>query len=272
MFEHARSNKISDHIVEQIRKAIFDGALKPGDRLPYEKELMKVFRVSKATLREALRSLEVLGFLEIRKGASGGAYVTEVNMERAGDAFANFLHFKNLSLVNLTEVRLLLEPLVAEKATLAIAEEDLKKLGTMIEEWDHILKNDLPVGSRKNLVEFHQIIAAATGNPILAFMLEFVERLIVDVNAVLQPSREFSQRVLKSHKRIYQALLERDPVKARREMVKHVKEVEKDLLSLQKEKKIGTLELKQLRENGCLSLFSETGNRDDSRSDEMLGR
>jgi DNA-binding FadR family transcriptional regulator len=78
MFKSAKSNKISGHIIEQIREAIFKGQLKPGDKLPPERELMKNFKVSKATLREALRSLEVLGFLEIRKGVSGGAFVTEV--------------------------------------------------------------------------------------------------------------------------------------------------------------------------------------------------
>lgn len=71
MFNSVKPNKISEHIIEQIRKAIFDGRLKPGDKLPSEKELIGNFKVSKVTLREALRSLEVLGFLEIRKGASG---------------------------------------------------------------------------------------------------------------------------------------------------------------------------------------------------------
>jgi GntR family transcriptional repressor for pyruvate dehydrogenase complex len=70
MFKSVKSNKISENIVEQIRKAIFEGRLKPGDKLPPERELMKNFKVSKATLREAMRSLEVLGFLEIREGHS----------------------------------------------------------------------------------------------------------------------------------------------------------------------------------------------------------
>ena len=56
MFKSVRSNKISEHIIEQIRRAIFDGKLKPGDKLSPEKDLMKTFHVSKATLREALRS------------------------------------------------------------------------------------------------------------------------------------------------------------------------------------------------------------------------
>lgn len=231
MFKSVKPNKVSENIVEQIRKAIFDGTLKPGDKLPPERELMKNFKVSKATLREAMRSLEVLGFLEIRKGVSGGAFVTEVDMKKARDSFINFLHFKNLSLVNLTEVRLILESYIAEKAALAITENDLKRLKQLNEECEYVLKHDIPMESRKNEIEFHRIIGSVTGNPILMFILDFVDNLLIDTKAILKPGKEFSNKVLKAHKRIYNALLERDVKKVRQEMVKHIREVEKDLLS-----------------------------------------
>ena len=134
MFKSAKTNKISEHMIQQIRKAIFEGELKPGDRLPPEKELMESFQVSRATLREALHSLEVLGFLEIRKGASGGPFVTEVDMKKARECFTNFLHFKNLSLRHLSEVRLILEPYIAEKAALATTQKDLKRLEELLRE------------------------------------------------------------------------------------------------------------------------------------------
>lgn len=234
MFNSAKSNKISEHIIEQIRKAIFEGQLKPGDRLPPERELMRNFKVSKATLREALRSLEVLGFLEIRKGASGGPFVTEVDMKKAKESFANFLLFKNLSLKDLSEVRLILEPYIAEKAASAITEEDLKRLEKLNKECDYVLKNNIPIESRKNEIEFHRIIGSVTGNPILMFVLDFVENLLIDTKEILQPGKEFSRKVLNSHKRIYKALLEKNSKKVREEMVKHIKEVEKDLIAIQR--------------------------------------
>ena len=115
MFKSAKSKKVSENAIEQIRQAVFEGRLKLGDRLPPERELMDHFKISKASLREALRSLEVLGFLEIRKGASRGPFVTAVDIKKASDGFINFLHFKNLSLRNLSEVRLLLEPYIAKR-------------------------------------------------------------------------------------------------------------------------------------------------------------
>ena len=235
MFKAARYCKISDQIVEQIRKAILEGKLKPGDKLPPESELIEKFKVSKATLREALRSLEVLGFLEIRKGFSGGAFVTEINMKKARESLINFLHFKNLSLKDLSEVRLILEPYIVEKAALTITEEDLHRLKELIEECEYALKQDMPL-DRKNEIDFHRTLAGATGNPILMFIIDFVENLLLDSKEILQPNKGFSKKVLRAHKRIYKFLLERNPEKAREEMVKHVKEVTKDLMALRNEK------------------------------------
>lgn len=236
MFKSVKPNKVSENIVEQIRKAIFDGTLKPGDKLPPERELIKNFKVSKATLREAMRSLEVMGFLEIRKGVSGGGFVTEVDMKKARDSFINFLHFKNLSLTNLTEVRLVLESHIAEKAALTITEDDLKELKKLIEECEYVLKHNTPIESRKNEIEFHRIIGSATGNPILMFILDFVEDLLIDTKEILQPGKGFSKKVLIAHKRIYKALLERNGKKVKQEMIKHIKEVERDLIAIQKER------------------------------------
>ena len=256
MFNSVRSNKISEHIIEQIRNAIFEARLKPGDKLPPEKALIETFHVSKTTLREALRSLEILGFLEIRKGVSGGAFVTEVDMKKARDSFTNFLLFKNLSLSNLSEVRLILEPYVAEKAALVITEEDLKRLEKLNKECDYVLKNNIPIESRKNEIEYHRIIGSISGNPILMFILDFVENLLIDTKEILQPDKEFSQKVLNAHKRIYKALAERDPKRAREEMIKHVREVEKDLITLQKKRGKENIDLQRVSKREPISFIS----------------
>jgi len=238
MFDSVKSNKVSQHIVDQIRNAIFEGRLKPGDKLPSERELVERFKVSKTTLREALRSLEVLGFLEIRKGVSGGAIVTEVDMTTARNSFTNFLLFKNLSLKDLSEVRLLLEPYIAEKATLAITKEDLSRLDKLIKDSEYAIKNDVVFESRKDEIEFHRIIASITGNPILMFILDFVENLLIDTKEILRPGKEFSSKVLRAHKRIYNALLQKNIEKVHEEMVRHIREVEKDLVAADKERAI----------------------------------
>ncbi len=259
MFDSVKSDKISQHIIDQVRNAIFEGRLKPGDKLPSERELIIKFRVSKATLREALRSLEVLGFLDIRKGVSGGAFVTEVDMVKARDSFTNFLLFKNLSLEDLSEVRLLLEPYIAEKATLAITQEHLHRLEKLIKDSEHAIKNDISFASREVEIEFHRIIASIAGNPILMFILDFVENLLIDTKEILRPGKEFSAKVLRAHKRIYNALLEKNVRKVREEMMKHIREVEKDLLAAHKERRIKKRKFDRVgKEKESIPIFSRT--------------
>lgn len=255
MFKSVKSNKLSDNIAEQIRTAILEGKLKPGDKLPSEKQLIETFGVSKATLREALRLLEVLGFLEIHQGVSGGAYVVEVDMKTTQNSLINFLHFQNLSLRDLFEVRFIIEPHIARKAALSIKEEDLKRLKKLIEECDYILKHDIPIESRKNEIEFHRIIGSVTGNPILLIILDFVENLFIDAKEILQPSKKFSEKVLKAHKRIYKALVERNPQKAQEEMTKHVLDVEKDLIAIRKERHIEEPKLQHLTKRTIFRIF-----------------
>ena len=257
MFDSVKSDKVSQYIIDQVRNAIFEGRLKPGDKLPSEKGLTKKFKVSKATLREALRFLEVLGFLEIRKGVSGGSFVTEVDMVKARNSFSNFLLFKNLSLEGLSEVRLLLEPYIAEKATLAITQEDLHRLEKLIKDSEHPIKNDVSFASREDEIEFHRIIASTTGNPILMFILDFVENLLIDTKEILKPGKEFSGKVLMAHKRFYNGLLERNVKKVREEMARHIREVEKDLLAAHREKPIEELSFRQKgAKRESISIFS----------------
>lgn len=257
MFDSVKSNKVSQNITNQIRNAIFEGRLKPGDKLASERELIENFKVSKATLREALHSLEVLGFLEIRKGISGGAFVTEVDMTKARDSFTNFLLFKNLSLKNLSEVRLLLEPYIAEKAALAITNEDLIRLEKLIKDSDHAIKNEIAFESRKDEIEFHRIIGSITGNPILMFILEFVGNLLIDTKAILKPGNEFSKKVLNAHKRIYKGLLERNVKKVHEEMVRHIREVERDLLAADQRRRIEEKKFDRVgRKKEAVSIFS----------------
>jgi DNA-binding FadR family transcriptional regulator len=108
--------------------------------------------------------LEILGFLKIRKGISGGAYVTQVEMKKVRDSFANFLFFKNLS-NNLSKVRLLLQPYVAEQGILAITKEDLKKLERLNKESEYVLNGNIPIEARKNEIEYHRTIGSVTTNP-----------------------------------------------------------------------------------------------------------
>ncbi len=233
MFVYATSNKVCENIIEQIRMAIFNGDLKPGDKLPSEKQLINKFRASRGTLREALRSLENSGILDIRKGVSGGAYVTEIGIERAKENFIDFFHFKKLSLEQLIEVRTILEPPIVAKVALTITPEDLMKLQESITRGKHEMKRRVPGEQREGFLEFHRIIAGITGNPILTFLLDVIKKLPVDgLDIATQPTKKLSKQVLEAHSRIYEALLQKNPEKAREEMEQHIFRLGNELQAL----------------------------------------
>jgi GntR family transcriptional regulator, transcriptional repressor for pyruvate dehydrogenase complex len=223
LFVTAKSNRVCEHVIDQIRQAIFDGRLKPGDKLPSEKELTEEFRVSRGTLREALRSLEGLGVLEIRQGVSGGPYVTEIGVERAKENLASFFQFKNLSIMNLVEVRLILEPTIAAVVASRITDEDLRKLADLNKKCSRALRQKGPNQLREEFLEFHRIMASVTDNPILTFLLDVIKNLpVAGLDAGKSPTKRFARYILAGHVRIYEALKERNPEKARDEVTAHV--------------------------------------------------
>jgi GntR family transcriptional repressor for pyruvate dehydrogenase complex len=216
----SRTHKISDQIIEQIRNAILSGRFKPGDKVASEKELMSEFGVSKATLREALRVLEGMGLVEIRKGIAGGVFIAEVDMKTTIHGIINFLHFKTVSIKDITMIRYLLEPPVAQIAASRIQPEDIIKLESMIVE--HPAVPDTIV-SRE--IGFHRYLVRMTENPILILVMDFIDNILNDIKFQLDLGNEFYHKVAEAHQAILDCLKQKDGIGARREIVHDLLEV-----------------------------------------------
>jgi GntR family transcriptional repressor for pyruvate dehydrogenase complex len=235
MFNVIRSNKAPQLIISQIRKQIFEGKLLPGDRLPSESRLMEQFHVSKQTLREALRALEFIGLIEIKKGTTGGAYIAEMDSQIALEVLANFLYFKKLSIHNMTEVRKIIEPYAAGVAAASMPAEDTATLKNLIELTRKEYNTDGPLSyTFNNDLEFHCVIANSTKNPLLMLVVDLIESLMSDKKTVISPNKEFLATIVDAHERIYSAIVNRDADRARTEMSQHITEVEEYMLKLQK--------------------------------------
>ncbi len=105
MFNRAETRRAFEDVVEQIRDAIIEGRLKPGDRLPPQRELKDLFQVSRATVMEALRVLEQAGLITIRPGTTGGAFVSHATTDTLADSLLLLLHLNAVSLEELGEFR-----------------------------------------------------------------------------------------------------------------------------------------------------------------------
>jgi GntR family transcriptional repressor for pyruvate dehydrogenase complex len=215
-----RTYKISDQIIEQIRNAILSGRFKPGDKVASEKELMSEFGVSKATLREALRVLEGMGLVEIKKGIAGGVFIAEVDMKTTIHGIINFLHFKAVSIKDVTMIRYLLEPPVAQIAALRIQPEDILKLESMV-----IENPAVPHTIVSREIGFHRYLARMTENPILILVMDFIDNILNDIKFQLDLGTEFYHKVANAHQAILECFKQKDGVGARRE-------IEKDLLEV----------------------------------------
>lgn len=221
MFQTAlKTEKISDQIIEQIRDSILSGRFKPGDRVASENELTVNFGVSKASVREALRVLEVMGLVEIRKGVSGGVFVAEVEMKTTINSILNFLHFKSVSIKDLTMLRYYLEPSIARLAASIITPEDIKNLER--------LSISEPMDSQPNTpqgIGFHRYLVRLTQNPVLILIMDFVDNIVSDLKLQLDLDKDFYDKVSGMHRKILICLVRRDGEGAAKAIAHDVLEV-----------------------------------------------
>ena len=124
LFRKAKQNRIFQDVVEQIQDVILDGKIKPGERLPSERELGEMLGTSRGTLREALRILEQKGLIEIRLGVNGGAIVKETNWEQMSETLALLIRSQSVALEHLAEFREGVEGIIASLA----AEREQQKM------------------------------------------------------------------------------------------------------------------------------------------------
>ena len=215
-----KTERVSDRIIDQIRDAVLSGRLKPGDHLASEKELVAQFGVSKGTMREALRVLEAMGLIEIRQGIGGGVFITEVEMKTTIHGIMNFLHFKSVSIKEITMVRYMLEPWVAFMAAMSMQESDRKRLERMIEG-----DGEDPGSELTREIGFHRYLARMTQNPILILIMDFLDSLVKDFKIQLDLADDFFLNVRDAHRRILQCMVRRDSVAARHEITLDLLEV-----------------------------------------------
>jgi len=200
-----KAEKVSDNIINQIRRLIASGELKPGDKIGSEKELISQVGVSKASLREALRVLEVMGVIEIRKGLAGGVFAADVDMKTTLISIMNFVNFEAAPIKDITMIRYILEPVIVQIVIPLITEKDIVNMEEMIEyESDPLL-----AGSIKG-VGFHRYLARITHNPILILITDFIDNLLSDIKIKVNLGDDFYQKVRAFHEQTLQALRDHD--------------------------------------------------------------
>ena len=224
MFKSIKHTKISDKIVDQIKSRISEGVLKPGDRLPPERDLVKEFGVSRPSLREALNSLVALGFLEVKGKRT---YIKSVASESMLDPLSLLIKTDTQKIFDLIEVRKAIEAWGAFLAAQRATEEDIKQLENILEEMGKAYKQGR--SWEKQDADFHLGIAQATHNTIHTHMMSTIYDFLRESVARVFKDRAKVKKLLDHHYRIFSAIKNHSPDKARERTLEHLNYVESEV-------------------------------------------
>jgi GntR family transcriptional repressor for pyruvate dehydrogenase complex len=172
---HAR--RAFEEICQRIREQLALGVLKPGDKLPPERDLAQQLGVSRNVLREALRSLEMAGVLRLQKGVKGGAFIQEGDTRRMNEVMRDMLSLGTISLTELSEARIQVIDLVVRLACERARQADFQALEANIERTDLATREGRLLDRVECSREFYKLLALATGNKVIAMMMDSVTEI-----------------------------------------------------------------------------------------------
>jgi GntR family transcriptional repressor for pyruvate dehydrogenase complex len=226
-FEAVKKTKIYEKVAQQIQGLIRDGLLKPGDRLPPERELAETFQVSRSSLRDAIRVLEVMGLVAPRQGE--GTVVRDLSAESLVSPLANILAHKRELVGELLDLRRILEPPLAARAAARATENEHENLEDILKrQKEKVERGELAIEEDS---EFHYAIARAARNSVILKVLDvFMDLLRESRERSLQVDGRL-QRSFAGHRRILNAIKRRDARGAEIAMRRHIEEIEGIVLS-----------------------------------------
>ena len=216
MFKPYRARRAFEEIADEIKATILAHKLKPGERLPSEREMAEQFQAGRMTIREALRTLETSGFVKIKKGSEGGAFVGNFDPEALSSLVMDNFQLEGITSDEILDTRLGLEFATVEGAIKRATEEDLSNIEKNLERAGEL------AGLGQSTEEFHEL---AIDYHILIAEAAHVMPLILFVRTLSQwsrrkpllwnPDQEEMTWMVQSHRGVFEAIKEKDVSKAR---------------------------------------------------------
>lgn len=230
-FKPIRTKRLYEEIVEQMQGMLVGGELKPGDKLMSERDLAERLEVSRPSVREAIRSLEMMGFVEIRRG--GGTYVRDTHTDEIIRPLAMFLAVEKSSHLEMFEVRRIFEAatarLAAERATADEVEQIQGALEAMSESFN---SRDSAKGEGHD-ISFHYAVAEATHNALLTKLFRTISeefsRSVSVARRQLYVGTRGPGKIIEQHRKIFRAIRDHDPEAAANAMLAHLGYAEREL-------------------------------------------
>lgn len=216
-----RVDNLYAEVVRQVKNAIIDGEYSPGESLPGEHDLALRLGVSRPVVREALRTLQSQGFLEIRRGTKGGAFVKEPDGLIFSENLAHLIRLRKITVEHLSQARLLLEPEVCRLTALNIGEGDSAALKGLLDEYDTTVSVDRKVSLNAH---FHRLISRASGNPFYAIIMESIMDFTEDFIRTIKPVDRIIHKD-GEHRKILSAIVKHNAERAEALMRRHASDI-----------------------------------------------
>jgi GntR family transcriptional repressor for pyruvate dehydrogenase complex len=212
-----RTEDLTENVVRQIKASILHGAIKPGERLPPERELAALLKISRGSLRQALKALQIMGVLEVIHGS--GTYLSDAAEAILRDPEDLLIPSRGHSFAEMYEARRAMEAESAASAAMRATEQDLQKMRFEIEAMRKILTSTRRFIERDKA--FHRHIAVASGNSVFIWFIELLQR-VLDKGQRVHARSERMHILVAEHERILAAIESRDSDLARKEMLCHL--------------------------------------------------
>lgn len=213
-------------VTQQIQALIANGVLKPGDHLPAERELARKLGVGRSSIRDAIRTLEVMGVLESHQGS--GTIVRDASADALVVPLSRALFRKKHLLAELVDVRMMIEPALASRAAQNATPDEIDNLGEILLRQGQKMRQGLDTIEEDSA--FHYAIALAAGNSVVHKILDVLMDMLRDsrVRSLQVPGRP--QRSYVGHRAILRAVKQRDAAAAARASRKHLREIQEMLM------------------------------------------
>jgi GntR family transcriptional repressor for pyruvate dehydrogenase complex len=229
-FRPIHTRRAFEEICERIREQLALGVLKPGDKLPPERDLAQQLGVSRNVLREALRSLEMAGVLRLQKGVKGGAFIQEGDTSRMNVVMRDMLSLGTISVRELSEARVQILDVVVRLACANARQADLDAIEANIERTELATKEGRLLDRVECSREFYRLLAASSGNKVIAMIMDSVTEVHMRfVYAKVASSGVAMARLAEKRRKFLSALSGRNVSLASRLMRAHLESVQRML-------------------------------------------
>ncbi len=215
-----REGRVFETISDEIRSRVASGALKPGDKLSSERDLAEQYGASRAAVREALRSLERGGVIELRKGPKGGTYIRQADHGLVTQSLNDAITFGGVSIESLTESRTIVLTAVVRLACERGTEEDFDRMEESIALTEERARAGDLQARRVQLLDFYQLLGQATRNEVMVILVSVLTDLVLNLMA----EYDFRPRAttIQTHRKIVRCLRRREADEAVALMAGHL--------------------------------------------------